>query len=199
MKYDPDVEALFNEATARARQAIKAKRTAPPKPGEAEKQATQALYLDPANWERKRGIALIHEETETVLGNFSEYVHRSVPGCRKLVREESPIAVSARELVSGSWWLEDIKPEPRQVWHEQRTAFVHLFLDKLRVHSPACEVVVHLSYGSLARVELALETQFAQQAGDAAQLLTLPAGANVLEVMSSDCKVGLLQDLGRGE
>lgn len=196
-KYDDDVEALFNEATARARQEIKSKRSVAAKKVDEVKQSTQALYLDPANWERKRGIALIHEESETVLGNFSEYVHLSVPGCRKLVREEAPIAVSAREFVAGSWWLEDIKPEPRQVWHEQRTAFVHLFLDKLRVHSPACEVVVHLSYGSLARVELAVETQFAQQAGDAAQLLTLPANTNVLEVMSGDCKTGLLQELGR--
>lgn len=189
-----DLDALFRGASARAHQDRRAKDAAKLK--EAPKEPAQTLYLNPDNWERTRGVALIHSETQTVLGNFSEYIHKTVPGCRKLVRESAPISISASEQVAGSWWLEDIKPEPRQVWHEQRPALIHLHLSKLSVHAPGVEVIAHLSYGSLARVELAAETQFAQE-GSAPQLLTLPAGANVLEVMSGDCKTNLLQELGK--
>src|SRR5260221_5092397 len=71
------------------------------------------LFALPENWERTRGIALIHAETETLLRNFSEYCHKTVAGCRKLLREESPITVEAAERVEGSWWLGDSrKPEP---------------------------------------------------------------------------------------
>lgn len=196
---DPELAGLFNAAIASVKAEQKAKAVAKlKKTAEPQLVSTQSLYLDPDNWERTRGVALIHEETDTILGNFSEYLHRSVPGCRKLVREEAPIAVSTTERVAGNWWLgEERRPEPKQVWHEQRTAILHIYLDKLQVHSPACEVVAHLSYGSLARVELVLDTQFAQADDLPAAMLFLPAGANIIEVMSRDCKVALMQELGK--
>ncbi len=170
------------------------------KTAEPQAKETQALFRDPDNWTRTRGIALVHEESNTVLGNFSEYLHKTVPGARRLVREESPISVSATERVDGSWWLgEDRKPEPPRPWHEKRIGFIHMHLSALGVHSPACEVLVFLSYGSMERVELAIDTQFAQEDGKNPELLMLAAGTNVLPCMSSDCKVKLMQELGRGE
>ena len=158
---------------------------------------TSALYNNPDNWERKRGIALVHEETETLLGNFSEYVHRSVRNCRRLVREANPIAIQATERVSGSWWVGGEKvPEVRQIWHERREVVLHLHLDELLVHAPACELEVHLSYGSIARVELLRATTFAQVLDAQEQLLILPAGTNVLPVMGADCKLNLRKGLG---
>ena len=193
-----ELDAIWSVARAHIQTERKAKAAATlRKTAEPEKQSTQILFLDPKNWARTRGVALIHEETETLLGNFSEYVHVSVANCRKLVREETPIAVSATERVAGSWWLgEKRRPEPKQLWHEQRPCIVHLHLDKLFVHSPICELVVHLSYGSIARVELALDTQFAAEAGHGEQLLMLPAGTNVLEVMALDSKLAVRKELG---
>jgi hypothetical protein len=187
---------LFAEARARITVARKAEKAAVIRhTAEPEKVSVQALYLDPKNWQRTRGVALIHEETETVLGNFSEYVHISVAECRKLVRESAPISVEAIERVSGSWWLgAERRPEPRKDWHEVRTAILHLHLSELRVHAPLCEVVAHLSYGSLARVELAIDTTLAQEEGGE-QLLMLPKGTNVLEVMSLDSKMHLWKEL----
>jgi len=194
-----DLDSLFNSAIAHAREERKAavKRAerksieAPPA------QTTQALFLDPKNWTRTRGVALIHEETETILGNFSEYLHTSVPNCRKLVREESPITVSAAERVSGSWWLgENRRIEPRAPWHETRPAIIHVHLDKLMLHAPICEVTVHLSYGSIARVELTLDTQFAAEDEQQEQLVFLPANTNIIDVMSFDCKMALRKELG---
>src|SRR3990167_2930736 len=193
-----ELDDIWREAKAHILVERKAKAAAQlRKTAEPEKASTQALFLDAKNWTRTRGIALIHEETETLLGNFSEYVHNSVAGCRKLIREETPIAVSASERVAGSWWLgEARRPEPKQVWHEQRPCIIHLHLDKLFVHSPICELTVHLSYGGIARVELTLDTQFAAEEGHGEQLLFLPAGTNVLEVMSLDSKLAVRKELG---
>ncbi len=194
-----DLDALFSEARAHATNERKAaqrkhERRLVEKP---EKPDTLRLFADPENWERRRCVALIHEETETLLGNFAEYVHRTVLNCRKLVREDCIASVQAAGRVSGSWWLgAERKPEPKQVWHEQRTAIIHLHLDKLKLHAPICELVVHLSYGSIARVELALDTQLAGEDSEREQLVYLPAGTNVLEVMSLDCKLALRKDLG---
>ena len=182
--------AAFVERRAKEAKVLKA--TAKPEALE-----TQFLFANPENWTRTQGVALIHAETITLLGNFSEYVHKTVPNCRKLLRESHPIAVLAVERVSGSWWLgEERRPEPKQQWHERRPAILHLHLDKLKVHSPACEVVACLSYGGLARVELALDTQFAQEDGKQEQLLFLPAGTNVLGEMSLDSKIHLHAELG---
>lgn len=163
-------------------------------------EANRAIYTNPANWQRTRGIALIHTETQTCLGNFAEYIHLRVRNCRKLIREEAPISVEAVEEVSGSWWLpREHKPTPVQVWHVRRPATLHIYLDELRVHAPAVFVTAFLAYGAIERVELVDTTRFAQweeggQNGDV--LIDLPAGTNIFEVMSRASKIKLVEELG---
>lgn len=189
-------QAARNDAEEKRLAKAKPKRLADKTDKEDAPVTPQVLFLDPQNWERTRGIALIHADTETLLGNFSEYLHRSVPNCRKLVREDSPIAVTATERVSGGWWLGQHrtfeKPKP---WHFTRPAIIHLHLSELRVHSPAAEVTVFLSYGSITRVELAADTLFAPEGEGGEYLLTLPKGTNILEVMSRDCKISLREQV----
>lgn len=194
------IDELWSQARAKIstdRAAIKARiirRTADPAP-----QGTLALFADPKNWTRSKGVALVHADSETLLGNFSEYLHNSVPGCSKLIREEGPISVSEVRRVEGSWWLEEKqRPEERKEWHTKRPAIIHLHLSKLGVYSPATEVIVHESYGAIARVELAVETIFAAESRDGAAMLTLAAGTNVLEVMSQDSKMALRMEMGKG-
>lgn len=171
---------LSEKAKKEARKKQAAAPEAPPSVGD--------KYTNPDNWERRRAIALIHADTQTLLGNFSEWVHRTEPLCRKLIREDSLVAVSAVEQVSGSWWLPaDQQPEPKQDWHTQERVFIPVFLDKLRINNPICELVVSLSYGGIARADLAEDTQFAS----AEQLVFLPAGTNVLNEMSLDSKIAL--------
>jgi len=164
-------------------------------PKKAEKPApSMNTFLNPEHWKRTKGIALIHKDTNTLLGNFSEYIHTS--GARKLVRKNAPISVSCSEYVEGSWWLgESIKPEPRRDWHETRPAILHIQLPELHLHSPACEVTAHISYGGIARVELSTDTTFAQTYGPVT-LLHLPTGTNILELMSLDSKIKLREEIG---
>ena len=190
-----DLNALFKEvrrATFAAKPQAKSKQAAP-----VANTPPRQLYLDPANWTRVTGVALIHAESQTLLGNFIEWQHRTQPDVRKLVRTEEIVAVTRTESVSGDWWLGvERRPEPKQSSHEKRTVFVHLHLRDLGVHSPACEVIACLVYGGIARVELAIDTMCAQEDGSPEQLLMLPAGTNVLEVMTLDCKLALRKELG---
>lgn len=156
----------------------------------------QALYTNPDNWQRGQCVALIHEDTETLLGNFTEYLHKSVAGARRLVRDEAcGIPPSKIERVSGSWWLGSTPtPEPRQDWHTQRIVIVHARLDTLGLHSPACELTIHLSYGTgIERAELTTDTLFAGQSAD--DLLEFPAGTNILDQLSLETKVKIKSEL----
>jgi len=187
------LDELFSIATAdlRAKRAaedvelrkprrIKPKDTPPP---------PDQLFLDPKNWTLARHVALLHKETQTVLGTFSELVHNTVEGARRLVRVDSPAKVEGTEEVSGDWWLgkhrEIASP---QSWHSTQTIVMDLRLAKLGVYSMLVELDIRLTQGAIARVELAAQTQFV---GPDEELLWLPEGTNVLEVMDQDAKIAL--------
>lgn len=191
-----NIEDLWALAARAMNKEAKAPRTRRQKDDEPAPQSTLALYANPENWLRGKAVALVHQESATVLGNFIEFLHKSVPGCSKLVRTEELVVVSEVRYESGSWWLgESRHPEPTQVWHEDRPCILHVHLDKLGLHAPATELIVSLSYGSIARATLAFKTMFAQ-ADSEERLVTFPAGTNLLEVMSRDCKIKLREELG---
>ena len=195
---DDPLEDLFTEAQFAAANGKKAKRAADPSKAKHLADASKTmheLFTLSENWHRTQGVALIHKETETLLGNFSEYLHNTVKGARKLVREEAPITVSAAEYVEGSWWLgPDIKPVPREEWREQRRAFIKIHLPTLGLFAPLVAVVAHIAFGGIHRVELEENTQFADEAGKI--LVTLPAGVSILDALSWDAKVSLKKEIG---
>lgn len=201
MSGDVDLDGLFQEARAYLRS--KAAAEAAEKKSVRRLKASEGdpppvpleLFTNPDNWIVGRGVALIHAETQTLLGNFTELTHKTVAGARRLVRTEELLVVDAVEQVSGDWWIKrEEAPEPPQAWHEKHDTIIHVSLPRLGVHCPLCEVTVHLSYGSMARVELAADTLFAQMTGEA-HLLTLPAGTNIISEMSQDSKVALRQEI----
>jgi len=193
MQDDSDLEALWQVVKPLTKTELRSRRAK----FEAAEDASRAIYTNPANWQRVRGIALIHAETQTCLGNFAEYIHLRVENCRKLIREEAPLDVDGVEYVSGTWWLpREIKPQQRQVWHDTRELNLHVYLPQLVAHSPDTELVVYFAYHQLARVELAEDTTFAQwYDGGATQqfLLDLPAGTNIVEILSPACKARIMQ------
>lgn len=152
-------------------------------------------FLLPENWERTRGVAVLDKDSMTLIGNFSEYVHRSVPGCRKLLREHVPIAVSGTEFMTG--WLGDSLQNRRDEWaggERARVVLVSIWLDELMVGSPLVELQAYLLYGGVTRAELASETQLASASGNT--VITLPAGCNIFPTMSVDSKIKLRKELG---
>jgi hypothetical protein len=131
---------------------------------------------------------LIHQETQTLLGNFTEYVHRTDASARRLVKESVMLPLKAAvEYVSGNWWLPpDETPKPRRAWQTKLDATLTVSLFSLNVYAPEIEVVAHFGVGQLDRVELEQETMFAQVPGTPAQMLYLAAGTNILPLMSQE-------------
>lgn len=160
-------------------------------------QATSELFANPDHWEQQPlGVAIIHEESDTLLGSFVEYIHKTVPKCKKLVRAESPLPVGRTERVSGDWWIEKREEvEEDQPWHTKKMVVVDVLLSSLQCHSPAVQLIVHLSYGAMCRAELLEDTTFGQLEGTPEQLLFLPKGTNLLPVLSREAKINLKVEL----
>lgn len=156
-------------------------------------------FTDPANWERRRTVALVHDETETLLGNFAEYFHKLSDGCRKLIRVSEPAAVDSIERVSGPQWLNpqplSIERPPEAIAEEQREAIIDLHMPEMdNVFAPGVMVSVTLNWGSIARVELTEETRFYSK--DKRVQLILPEGLDVREGLSLETKLRLKEFLG---
>lgn len=175
----------------------------------AEKAARPKLtpgFYDPINWSHSRTISLIHQPTNTLLGNFKEFLY---VGSRvlsitdfiptKLVRVEEPVSTDGLEFVQGDWWLQreaERHADPKS-WIESRAAIIGISLPECGLHCDAAEVVVRLEHGWIARVELLAETRFTCAARN--HFLTLPAGLDVLEAMSFDSKIALKSEMKIGE
>ena len=150
-------------------------------------------------WVKTRGVALIHEETHTVLGNFTEYTNRFIPGARRLVRELEVPAVRVVEYVTGVWG--EPTPEPvrsTRVVEGWRTLEISLNLAAMKVQTGKTQVKAFFADGTLTRVELLQDTTFASNApGEYFHLLCLPTGSNVLPQLPPASIDNLLTTLGQ--
>lgn len=157
-----------------------------------------AIYRNPDNWLKTRTIALIHRgEEETLLGVFNELTHKTVEGCRRLVRIEGPAEVDAKEWVEGPQWL--TRAEERAAarsWHESRECILDLHIPSLGLSALACIVTVGINteVGGIERVVLKENTRFS--AADRHSFLFLPAGLNVLHELSVECKLTIKAECG---
>ena len=152
-------------------------------------------FADPENWRRVRAVSLIHTETNTVIGTFEEFLHKTFPA-RKLIRVEGPSETDGTEWVSGPLW---VRPETEEAakaerWSETREAICGITIPEMGVHCPDAHVQVRLQFSGIARVELADATRFTCPARNT--FLILPKGCDVLGVMSLDSKLVLRSELG---
>jgi len=147
------------------------------------------LYTDPANWKRTRGVALIDKSSKTLLGNFSEYLHRTMPNTRKLLREHQPISIEATEEMEG-YLGHDLDRRLRGVtWDREAEAIVHVTLDELMVEAPNVRLRACLQLSTIIRVEVLEDTQFACPSGNV--LIKLGAGTNIWQAASADTKAAI--------
>lgn len=190
------LDQLFDEAKLTLRKARQEEESAAKLPkrrakDDAVNHAPAALYSDPKNWREGRFISLIHAETRTLLGNFQEMLHRSVEDCRRLVRVEGPVAVSALEEVSGNWGWQG----PVQVNHADSSIEVRHVELFISLESPAVSaqatVAVSLQGVGILSVKLLTPITFGGTEG----LLELPADTNILQVMTRECKINLRKEL----
>lgn len=184
---------LFQDAVlAQARKNPKARKGADPafrNALDAAAKKMQELYTLPENWTRARGVALIEKSSATLVGNFSEYIHKTVPNTRRLVREHIPISIDATEVVEGYMGESMAMRLHGSSWSERHAATEDLLLDQLMVGAPQVQVEVCLHLGAIVRVELVQDTQLASASG--ATILKLPAGTDVFWQLSQDTRTVL--------
>lgn len=152
-------------------------------------------YTDPARWIVGRGIALVHKDSNSLIGNYREYTHYRVPSCRKLLLVKEPMIIDATEYREGSWWMEPLARERVAMtqWDTVRHEVIPLLLDRMGVYSPASAVTIHLRFGGITRVELTQDCDFASP--DGAELLHLTKGVNIYEAMAMEGKMALRREV----
>lgn len=180
---------LFREARA----AAKVERTQAHLRAEAAKRRKQdpveapveplGIFADPDNWRQTRGVTLIHGPTQTLLGNFWELRHKTVPDARRLVRSEEPIPVTVLETVDfGVVQLDPMIPAHQALSHRVLTLDVQLATPAVAAERVLLRVEYYEQW--TARVVLLESTTFAE----AGEILTLPAGVDILPGMTRECK-----------
>ena len=144
----------------------------------------QTLFTDPANWIDRGGVALIHRESQTLLGNFQVLQHRVRKDLRRLIRSTSPIAVSGVEEVDFGYEPPEQLPTSSPRAETQVIRTLDLALEAPALSARSVIVCVHYYNGWTSRVVLTEPTTFSAQG----ELLQLPAGVDILPVLQKDSR-----------
>lgn len=150
---------------------------------EAAEPIADTLFTDPSNWIDRGGVALVHRESQTLLGNFQVLQHRTRKDLRRLIRSSVPISVSGVEEVDFGYE----PPASPIISPRAETSIVHtldLWLDTPALSAKRVLVCVHYYNGWTQRVVLVEPTTFARDG----ELLQLPAGVDILPVLDRESR-----------
>lgn len=151
------------------------------------------------NWQFTEQVQLINVEgnVQILLGLYDELVHKFVPKCRRLVQSVERIAGAnlRTEKISGCAWL------PHETWvrkhaiPERKVAGIwDLVLDMGQpLEAQTVQCVAVLAGGGFQTLLLEKETLFA--GNTPRTILSLPAGLDVLECLTQECRVALWKEL----
>ena len=197
MTTDLDLDALFREArTALRNQKVElAKKASKTKLAPLDEPPdTAGIYRNPANWIRGAAVALIHRASETLLGNFTEYRHKTVHDARRLVREDNPPPVQSVEYIDLDLNLSNGQPPtPKRAWQTILPVTCTVGLLAYSAAAPDVQLLAHFGDGDLKWLELAEPTIFKTVDG----MLRLPAGTNILPELAPRTVTEILQQLNQ--
>jgi hypothetical protein len=194
MNQDISLDDLYREAKAamRGQQAKLAKA-----PVKAEATPSEGIYANPANWIRGQVICLLHKETQSFLGYYVEWRHRTVPDARRLVREvgvKPPTESCSVEYLSGQWPAEvQTPPERKLPWKIDLPCVASIKLLDFGLEAVGVPLDFCFGEGRLDRVELVVTTTFRSPG----QYITLPSGTDILPRMLPVQVQDLLTQLGQ--
>ena len=152
-----------------------------------------AIYTNPANWKAGRCLALIDEETSTLLGLFTELLHVSIADCRRLVRATPDSKVQGVEYVKGIGWLSPLPAlRPTSLTREvEKVLPITLTFDFACLDD--CAVLAVVTPYAIVSVRLAQATTFTSGNSEA---LILPANTDVWPLMIVETKRSLWKMIG---
>ena len=177
------LDELFAEARKTMREEAPSIKLPPAKTSSDYAAPPSELFTNEANWHPLRIVALIHEDSDTFLGNFQEFEHNTVLDARKMKRLTHSIGAQHSELiyVSGPGYLEFRKPESNTFAPDlTRLSCATLELDSPPVAALSAGVWVHRSAGGIIKIQLEHKTTFYSKE----VLLDLPAGTDILPSLS---------------
>ena len=193
MSLDDLFKVAKKELTARQERSAAPRRT----PDDAPAVVTPlALYTNPANWKPGRRLALIHEDTGTLLGIFTELNHKGVVDCRRLIRDESVSRVQDVEYVRGKGWLEQSPALPAQSLTRTVEKVLPLTLTFSVACLDGCSVLAVVTASAIVSVRLAQATTFT---GGGSEALILPASTDVWPLLAAETKRTLWKMIGEAE
>jgi len=209
-----DLRAIeMDELDAELARALDAKRSAIPlkakrRDAPAGIQRLDSLYKDPANWTPWSNVTLVHQASgrggahdladdlatapvDTILGFFISYRHATVIGARKLVRGAAdPLLGHEVEYVSDPWYLhnseERYRAEPSTELHF--TVAMQIVLDDGLASEG--EHVVHVGATRGVGIRRAVLDTAIRLSGPRV-ILYLPAGLDIIEGLTKECKMKL--------
>lgn len=161
-------------------------------------QRIRRIFADPENWTFHRHIALVHQETDTLIGNFAEWRHNTAADARKLVRVEQPARADVVEYVSGHHWLPgadlaapEAAPDPVANWE----CITDLYIPECDAYAPAVMVDVETRGARTSAIRLFDRTRFFNR--QRTFHLELAEGTDVLGCLSMDCRNELAREVQR--
>lgn len=153
----------------------------------------RASFTQPENWLLRAQVRLIHADRNvlTLIGLFDELVHKTVPGCRRLVAtsQVNEALPQRGEEVTGEHWMPSQIFAFKQQPSERKVQIISdLVLDMgqhLTAQTVSCEA--SLVGGGMQRLCLLEDTVFEGNAPRT--ILQLPKGLDILEGLLGGCKV----------
>ena len=152
-----------------------------------------AIYTNPANWKAGRCLALIHEETSTLLGLFTELLHITVADCRRLIQATPNSTVQGVEYVKGSGWLAPLPALPPTILTRTVEKVLPITLTFDFACLDACAVMAVVTASALISVRLAQAATFTSSNSEA---LILPANTDIWPLMAVETKRILWKMIG---
>lgn len=175
---------LFREAKRAAKQVATKKKEVPA-------ETPLSTWVNPDNWKHFRYLLVIHKETQTALGVYSELLHVKQPNCRRLVLVDEAPAIDATEYVSGDW--ERAQPTLESA-HRHLKTILNIALAKLDcVAAYDVPVNIHFFNGKVAGVRLEQDTTFA----NLPLIYSFPAGTDIFLLLSQS-SIHAAQELYHG-
>ena len=155
----------------------------------------RVCFTRPENWTLRMQVQLVHAEgnVRTLVGLFDEFIHNTVPRCRRLVAASTtnPDLPRSSEEVTGDHWLPRdtlfFKQKP-----PERTLELVADLDlEMGQHLCAQAALLKASLvgGGIQRLILQEDTVF--EGTTPRTILSLPVGLDILEGLSSLCKAAV--------
>ena len=179
---DLTLDELFATATAEYKKTLGGKQR--PAPSIAPTPSTQ--------WQRGFNIRLMHRETNSSLGDFSEW--RQADGTRKLVREpDNSLPIHKIEWITGYWGA---RTPPPQVYADADERFqmeISCILEAEDEYHGSAKLTVTLKDGAIQSAALLCETSFAAPS----EILILPALFNIYPLLTRSSKIALFEEVRR--